>query len=70
MTEAVDAGMTQKRAGLCASCVHARNVESSRGSFFLLCELSRTDPTFAKYPRLPVLSCRGYEKTAPKTDPP
>jgi hypothetical protein len=52
--------LTREAAGLCADCVNARRVESSRGSVFLLCELSRSDPRFAKYPRLPVLSCSGY----------
>ena len=32
---------------------------------FILCELSVTDPRFPKYPRLPVLSCEGYEKKNP-----
>ena len=54
-----------RHAGLCADCVHSRQIESSHGSVFYLCELSRTNPTFAKYPRLPVVSCPGYEKTAP-----
>jgi hypothetical protein len=49
-------------AGLCTDCANARTIESSRGSHFLLCELSRTDPHFAKYPRLPVLQCDGYKK--------
>src|SRR6266536_729977 len=49
-------------AGLCADCVHARRVESGRGSVFILCELSLTDLRFPKYPRLPVLSCEGYKK--------
>ncbi len=50
--------------GLCAECVHARRVESARGSAFLFCNLSQTDPRFPKYPRLPVLSCDGYKKKA------
>jgi hypothetical protein len=51
--------------GLCADCVHARRIESAKGSEFLLCDLSQTDPNFPKYPRLPVLSCSGYRgKTA------
>jgi hypothetical protein len=29
---------------------------------FYLCELSKVDPRFPKYPRLPGLSCAGYEK--------
>ena len=36
------------RAGLCASCVHAQLVTSSRGSTFYLCRLSFTDPRFAR----------------------
>jgi hypothetical protein len=46
--------------GLCASCVHARVVETARQSTFLLCGLSFTDARFPKYPRLPVLTCEGY----------
>jgi hypothetical protein len=49
-------------AGLCADCQHARRIESERGSVFLMCELSFRDPSFSKYPRLPVLACTGYER--------
>jgi hypothetical protein len=58
--------MTQRdaNAGLCADCLHARWIKSDRDSTFLLCELSARDPNFPKYPRLPVLSCSGYEKKA------
>jgi hypothetical protein len=49
--------------GLCASCRQARRIESSRGSIFYLCLRSATDPAFAKYPRLPMLTCGGYEST-------
>jgi len=48
------------RIGLCASCVHARRIQSDRHSVFWLCQLSATDPRFAKYPALPVLACPGY----------
>ena len=47
--------------GLCERCTHVRRVESRRGSVFLLCGLSATDPRFPKYPRLPVLRCAGFE---------
>lgn len=47
-------------AGLCASCVFARLIENRRGSKFLMCELSKTDPRFPKYPPLPVVRCAGY----------
>jgi len=51
-------------AGLCDACRHARIVASRRGSRFVLCELSRSDPRFARYPRLPVLACAGFEPEA------
>ncbi len=50
------------QAGLCSDCLHARRIESGRGSVFILCNLSLTDPRFPKYPSLPVLSCDGYKK--------
>jgi hypothetical protein len=50
------------RFGLCADCTHARLIDSSKGSQFLLCQLSQSDPTFAKYPRLPVFACTGYSQ--------
>ena len=49
-------------AGLCDSCAHQRLVRNTRGSVFSLCERSRTDPAFPRYPRLPVLECAGYEE--------
>ncbi|MFZ0958144.1 MAG: hypothetical protein WAN60_17505 [Candidatus Sulfotelmatobacter sp.] len=52
------------RVGLCTDCHFMRVVESARGSKFYLCGRSATDPTFPKYPRLPVLQCRGYEQKA------
>jgi hypothetical protein len=51
--------------GLCADCVHAKKIASSKGSEFFLCELSKSDPRFPKYPRLPVLSCSGYQRNPP-----
>jgi hypothetical protein len=47
-------------AGLCAKCRFARPIESARGSKFILCELSASDAAFPKYPRLPMIECRGY----------
>lgn len=48
-------------AGLCDTCVHQYLVRNTRGSTFSRCERSKTDPSFPKYPRVPVLECRGYE---------
>ncbi|MBS1887795.1 MAG: hypothetical protein JSU06_11475 [Actinobacteria bacterium] len=54
---------TQARppAGLCDSCRHQRLVPNTRGSVFSLCERSRTDPSFRRYPPLPVRECPGFE---------
>jgi hypothetical protein len=50
------------RAGLCDSCRHQQVVRNTRGSVFSLCRRSRDEPErFPRYPRLPVLSCPGYE---------
>lgn len=49
------------RLGLCADCRHARTIQSARGSSFLLCGLAATDERFSRYPRLPVLTCPGYQ---------
>jgi hypothetical protein len=50
--------------GLCGACRHARTILSAKGSRFVLCERSRTDPSFARYPALPVLRCAGFEPQA------
>jgi hypothetical protein len=55
--------MQRRAAGLCDSCRHQRIVRNTRGSSFSLCERSRTDPDFPRYPRLPVSECRGYERS-------
>jgi hypothetical protein len=46
--------------GLCATCVHAARVTGARSQFWM-CRRHATDPSFPRYPSLPVLSCRGYE---------
>ena len=56
--------MRPPQPGLCSTCAHAQMVVSSKGSAFCLCRLSETDPSFPKYPVLPVLSCGGYAPPA------
>ncbi|HSJ25010.1 MAG TPA: hypothetical protein VK929_10100 [Longimicrobiales bacterium] len=53
--------------GLCGSCRNMRTVGSRRGSTFFLCDLSRVDARFPRYPRLPVLQCPGYDPVDPAT---
>jgi len=48
--------------GLCADCRHARVQQTGRGSTFWRCVRAETDPAFARYPRLPVRVCPGYER--------
>jgi hypothetical protein len=48
-------------AGLCDRCRHQKLIRSGRGSVFSMCERSKTDPAYPKYPRLPVLECPGHE---------
>ena len=50
--------------GLCKRCLHSRVITSAKGRGYYLCELSKRDPTYPRYPPLPVLSCQGYEVRA------
>src|SRR5579863_2676435 len=54
-------------AGLCSTCRFMRKITSDRGSVFIQCGKSVEDPSFPKYPRLPVVTCRGYERIAEPT---
>lgn len=47
--------------GLCHTCQHVRRIENRRGSVFILCEKSVTDPDhYSRYPPQPVRACAGY----------
>jgi hypothetical protein len=59
--------MRDAQIGQCKACEHGREIASSRGSAFWRCERSSIDPSFPKYPRLPVLECRGFE-SRPRRD--
>ncbi|MCU1329654.1 MAG: hypothetical protein JWN34_5024 [Bryobacterales bacterium] len=50
------------RPGLCETCIYQRRITSEKGSVFYLCERGLKDPSFPKYPRLPVLRCSGFEE--------
>jgi hypothetical protein len=60
-------GRSFTSAGLCPQCAHSKVIVSDRGSQFTLCQLSKQDPQFPKYPRLPVRTCAGF---APQPDAP
>jgi hypothetical protein len=61
---------SQVRSGLCASCIHARRTGNPKGPGFILCGLSKSDPSFPKYPRLPVMKCPGFERPTPTNEAP
>lgn len=52
-------------AGLCLSCRHALIRPTKKGTVYLRCGLAAVDDRFPKYPRLPVVSCLGFEPAAP-----
>jgi hypothetical protein len=53
--------------GLCATCQYVRVIKSAKGGLFVMCDLSKNDPHFTKYPLLPVLQCAGF---LPRTEMP
>lgn len=55
--------------GLCETCVWQRPVVSGRGSQFVLCERSKLDANFVRYPPLPVLQCPGFQSTSGDATP-
>ncbi len=55
--------------GLCPTCAHARRVTTPR-SVFLLCQRSRDDARFERYPRQPVRECPGHEPAGDGEAPP
>jgi len=57
---------TDTSPGLCPTCKHMFRVEIPRGSVFIMCKLSKVDPAYPKYPRLPVLECSGYKGVSKK----
>ena len=60
----------QNPVGLCADCRYMRAVRSDRGAVFYQCQRAASDPSFPRYPILPMLFCRGYEsrETLPARD--
>jgi hypothetical protein len=53
------------RGGLCAACVHARAIASSRGAAFLRCD----HPELPRYPTVPVIACDGFAWRGVPADP-
>lgn len=63
MSDAVEAPVEP---GLCGTCSQAHIVRADRGAIYLKCLLSEKNAAFQRYPRLPVLSCSGFERQMSK----
>ena len=57
--------MSATQPGLCASCEQARVIRGARSQFWM-CRLAESDPRFPRYPRLPVITCSGYNPGQPE----
>jgi hypothetical protein len=64
MNDREESGQAGPPSGLCGVCAHARVITSDRRARFILCEKSKTDARFPRYPALPVIRCAGYEPAA------
>jgi hypothetical protein len=55
--------------GLCGDCRHARTVRGARSTFWI-CGRAASDPSYPRYPALPVITCPGYERLSGAPAPP
>jgi hypothetical protein len=60
--DATPSGARMMKPSLCETCMRMREVVTPKGSRFLLCEVSRSDAAYPKYPAQPVVRCASYEK--------
>jgi hypothetical protein len=47
---------------MCETCAIMREIITPKGTRYLLCQLSKIDPEYPKYPPQPVVRCDGYRK--------
>lgn len=52
--------------GCCGGCAHAKLNATRRGTAYLRCLRAAWDDRLPRYPRLPVLSCHGFEPKGPE----
>ena len=51
---------------LCETCQRMQEIITPKGSRFLLCQLSKTNTDYLKYPPQPIVRCVGYQ---PRDEP-
>jgi hypothetical protein len=54
--------MSAPHGGLCTTCRFVRLVPSLRNAIYYRCGRSDEDPAYPRFPRLPVVSCAGYQQ--------
>ena len=52
--------MYQKNLGLCTYCDWSKQIKTAKKSSFIMCNLSKIDQRYTKYPQLPLLECEGF----------
>jgi hypothetical protein len=45
--------------------MHQREIRTDRGTVYVMCTRALNEPEYPKYPRLPVLQCKGFEVVPP-----
>jgi hypothetical protein len=61
--------MSVPDAGLCLTCRFVRLVPSLRDTTYYRCGRSDADPSYPRFPRLPVVRCPGHEPRSTKDTP-
>ncbi len=61
MKRGVDPEPPDPKVGLCSACRFASLQTSARGSRFWRCLRADSDPSYRRYPPLPVHSCPGFD---------
>ena len=51
--------------GLCSVCRFVKKQDTKRGAVFYRCGRADQDPSFMKYPPIPIGQCRGFELHEP-----
>ncbi len=68
MPNAEFAGQRDPKVGFCSICNRASTLIGAEGNTFWRCDRSDSDPTFRRYPTLPVEDCGGFEPGPPKAN--
>ena len=57
----ISTAVLRQTIGICANCRFRREQATTRGAVFYRCARADDDPSFGRYPPLPVVACRGHE---------